>query len=147
MVKIFKHIRRLAKKLDLFSSIQLLRFQGDAETKTLTGGIISLAIFIYLSVTFFNMIIDTFHKVVITSITDTTQADTPSSLYISTQNNAEKFMLGVEVFQFNLNTGPRYFDVFLRNSFMKLAVVSNESIYYNLEPCTKSHWQYLPDID
>ena len=87
MVKIFKQIRRLAKKLDLFSSIQLLRFQGDAETKTLTGGIISLAIFIYLAITFFNMIVDTFHKVVITSISDTTQADTPSSLYMSTENN------------------------------------------------------------
>jgi hypothetical protein len=56
-------------------------------------------------------------------------------------------MLGVEVFQFNLNSGPRYFDVFLRNSFMKLAVVTNESIYYKLEPCTKDHWQYLPNID
>ena len=147
MVKILKHIRRLAKKLDLFSSIQLLRFQGDAETKTLTGGIISLAIFIYLAITFFNMIVDTFHKVVITSISDTTRADTPSSLYISTENNGEKFMLWVEVFQFNLNSGPRYFDVFLRNSFMKLAVVTNESIYYKLEPCTKDHWQYLPNID
>jgi hypothetical protein len=74
----------LTKKLDLFSSIQLLRFQGDAETKTLTGGLLSLAIFLYLGITFSNMIIDTFHKVVITSIADTTQADTPSDLFLST---------------------------------------------------------------
>ena len=83
MVQIFKVIRRLVKKLDLFSSIQLLRFKGDAETKTLTGGLISFLIFIYLSVTFTGMIIDTFHKVVITAIIDTTQADEPKPLYLS----------------------------------------------------------------
>ena len=30
---------------------------------------------------------------------------------------------------------------------MKLAVVLNESVLYKLEPCTKDHWQSLPDID
>lgn len=83
MFEIFKVIRRLVKKLDLFSSIQLLRFQGDAETKTLTGGLISLVIFIYLAVTFTGMIIDTFHKVIITSVADTTHADEPTPLYLS----------------------------------------------------------------
>jgi len=80
---IFKVIRKLVKKLDIFSSIQLLRFKGDAETKTLTGGLVSFVIFIYLGVTFATMIIDTFHKVIITSITDTTQADEPTSIYLS----------------------------------------------------------------
>ena len=56
-------------------------------------------------------------------------------------------MLGVEVFGFDLNTGPRYFDVLLRNSYMRLAVVTNESVYYRMEPCTKLHWQYLPNVD
>lgn len=75
MLVVFKVLRRLVKKLDLFSSIQLLRFKGDAETKTLTGGMISFVIYVYLAVTFSSMIIDTFHKVVITSVSDTTQAD------------------------------------------------------------------------
>ena len=83
MVQIFKVIRRLVKKLDLFSSIQLLRFKGDAETKTLTGGLISFVIFILMSVTFTSMIIETFHKVVITAISDTTHADEPAPLYLS----------------------------------------------------------------
>ncbi len=121
-------MRRLVKKLDLFSSIQLLRFKGDAETKTLTGGAISLIIFIYLSVTFTGMIIDTFKKVIITSISDTSQADEPSPLYLSSHNSTSQFMIGVEVFGFDLAKGPRYFDVVLRNSYMKLAVVTQDSI-------------------
>lgn len=132
MLVVFKVARRLIKKLDLFSSIQLLRFQGDAETKSLTGGLVSFIIFIYLSITFSSMIIDTFHKVVITSITDTTQADVPTSIYLSSANNASLFMLGVELFGFDLTTGPRYFDIILRNSYMHLAVVQNDSIYYTL---------------
>lgn len=75
MFAVFKVLRRLVKTLDLFSSMQLLRFKGDAETKTLTGGMISFVIYIYLAVTFSTMIIDTFNKIVINSVSDTTQAD------------------------------------------------------------------------
>lgn len=55
-------------------------------------------------------------------------------------------MLGVELYGFDLTTGPRYFDILLRNSYMKLAEVTDDSIYYNLVPCTKDHWQHLPNI-
>lgn len=74
---VFKVIKKLVNKLDLFSSIQLLRFDGDAETKTFTGGIVSLGIVLYIMSTFSSMILDTFNKIVITSSSDTTQDDTP----------------------------------------------------------------------
>ena len=55
--------------------MQFLRFKCDAETKTLTGGFISLSIVIFLATQFTTMILDTFGKVVITSVTDSTQAN------------------------------------------------------------------------
>jgi hypothetical protein len=72
---VFKVLKRLVNKLDLFSSIQLLRFDGDAETKTFTGGIFSLAIVIYIMSTFSSMILDTFNKIRISSTSATSQDD------------------------------------------------------------------------
>jgi hypothetical protein len=70
---VFKVLKRIIGKMDLFSSIQLLRFDGDAETKTFTGGIFSLAIIIYLLSTFSTIVFDTFNKLIITSTTDNKQ--------------------------------------------------------------------------
>ena len=72
---IFKILKEIINKLDLFSSIQLLRFEGNAETKTFTGGIVSLGLIIYLASTFSSMIIQTFNKILIQSTSDTTQAE------------------------------------------------------------------------
>lgn len=127
-----KVVKKTINKLDLFSSIQLLRFDGDAETKTFTGGIVSLTLVIYLISTFSSMILDTFDKILIQSTSDTTQADEPEPVYLLTTNNASHFMMGVEVWHFDLTTGPRYFDVQLRNSFMVNGMPGNDSIYYAL---------------
>ena len=66
--------KNLLKKCDLFASMQFLRFKSDAETKTLTGGLISIAVVGFLIGQFSTMIIDTFSKVLITSVSDSTQA-------------------------------------------------------------------------
>lgn len=92
---IFKVLKRLVNKLDLFSSIQLLRFDGDAETKTLTGGIFSLAIVLYIMSTFSSMILDTFNKIIITSTSSTDQDDEPAPIYLQTTNQASHFMMGL----------------------------------------------------
>lgn len=73
--------KELVKKFDLFSSSQFLRFKSDAETKTLTGGVVSLGIMLFLTITFATMIIDTFDKVLITAVADSTQADEPPSIF------------------------------------------------------------------
>lgn len=134
---ILKLLKRVVGKMDLFSSIQLLRFDGDAETKTLTGGVFSLAVVIYLISTFSSMVFDTFNKLIIASTSDTIQSNEPEPVYLLTTDNASHFMLGVEVWHFDLNTGPRYFDVELRNSFMTDGVPGEDSVVYTMEPCTK----------
>ena len=77
-------LKRIVGKMDLFSSIQLLRFDGDAETKTFTGGVFSLSIIIYLIATFSSMIFDTFNKLIITSTSDSKQDNEPDPIYLLT---------------------------------------------------------------
>lgn len=79
-----KILKRIVGKMDLFSSIQLLRFDGDAETKTFTGGVFSLSIIIYLIATFSSMVFDTFNKLIITSTSDSKQDNEPEPIYLLT---------------------------------------------------------------
>lgn len=104
--------------MDLFSSMQFFRFKQDAETKTLTGGVISFSIISFLVVTFSNMMIDTFNKVLIYSAVDSNQAQEPPPITYSTFNGGKKFMLGIELWSYDLNNGPRYFDVTVTNSIL-----------------------------
>lgn len=53
--------------------MQFLRFKSDAETKTLTGGFLSLAVVIFLFTQFTTMIFDTFSKTIIKSVRDSIQ--------------------------------------------------------------------------
>jgi hypothetical protein len=127
--------------------MQFLRFKSDAETKTLTGGFISLSIVIFLASQFTTMIIDTFGKVVITSVTDSTQAEEPPSLAFSTDHNGKRFMLGLELWGYDITTGPRYFDITAVNSVLILGLYSNETVDIPLEKCTIEHWSGIDNIE
>ena len=142
----FKTVKKLIIKVDLFSSIQLLRFEGEAQTKTFTGGVISFAIIVYMMTTLTSMISDTFNKLVITSNQDTTQAKQPTPLFLQTTDNASHFMLGVEILNLDLTEGPRYFDVVLKNSYRSGVDELNSTVYYTMQPCKKQHWQGIPNI-
>jgi hypothetical protein len=81
---VLKLLKRIIGKMDLFFSIQLLRFEGRAETKTFTGGIFSLAIIIYLIFTLSNMLLDTFNKLIVTSTTNNKKDNEPEPIYLVT---------------------------------------------------------------
>ncbi len=67
--------KTVLRKMDLFASMQFLRFKHDAETKTMTGGLISFGLMMVLVITFSSMILDTFNKVLINAVQDASQAD------------------------------------------------------------------------
>lgn len=121
-------IKETIYKADFFSSAQFFRFRGDADNKTLTGGLLSLSLIVALLVLFSNMVITTLDKIIITSSTSTTQMQDPPASILSTKNNGSTFMLGVEIWQFNLNSGPRYFDIKLRNRAFDKAVETNDTV-------------------
>jgi hypothetical protein len=74
------------------------------------GGVLSISIIILLLVTFYNKVIDTFDKVIINSSLSATSADDPTPYTVSTMPG-KSFMFGVEIWHFDLNANPRYFDV------------------------------------
>lgn len=114
----FSAIRGAISKLDLFSSAQFLRYKGDAESKTFTGGLISGAVIVFLIVVFAGMIIDTFNKVIIASVTISNYSQNPAPVYFSTHDNGTGigYMFSVELWGYDLNSGPRYFNIEMRNT-------------------------------
>jgi len=59
-MKIFSKAIELIKSSDQFHSSELLRYKGDSQYKTLTGGIISLITIIAIIIAFMSMIKSTF---------------------------------------------------------------------------------------
>ncbi len=78
---ILKGIKRLIYQTDMFCSSQLLRYNSETQYKTMTGGLLSLAIIIVIIVGFANMISDTLQRTSITSsLTINKQSDPPLAL-------------------------------------------------------------------
>ncbi len=89
-----KRIKNLIKSNDLFYSSEMLRYENELEYKSLTGGILSLALIVTILVGFANMIILTMQRESITSTREVMkQSDPPFiAVEVSPQN---KFMMGI----------------------------------------------------
>lgn len=109
-------LKEIIYKADLLDSGSLLRVKGEPEHKTLLGGILSISVMIVLVAAFYNKIIDTLDKVLITSSSSTTNSNDPLAYNITTIDKGN-FMVGVEVWHYNLNEGSRYFDIELTNDY------------------------------
>jgi hypothetical protein len=105
---------------------------------------ISLSVMLLLLVTFYNRIIGTFNKVIISSSASDSNAYDPSVLNLTTVGKGS-FMLGTEVFDHNLNVGSRYFDVVMTSYEQSFGVLT-DSFETPLEPCTPDHWAGYPEI-
>jgi len=112
--------------------MQFLRFKSDAETKTLTGGFLSLAVVVFLFTQFTTMIFDTFSKTIIKSVRNSIQEETPPTLVYSTEENGKSFMLGFSLKDHDLTTGLRYFDIQASNTVKRRSQTTNETILIQL---------------
>jgi hypothetical protein len=78
----------------------------------LIGGFVSLGLMITMIVLFSNRIIDTLNKTIISSYSFKSNAYDPPGLNITTIGNGP-FMLGLEIANLDLTSGPRYFNPIL----------------------------------
>jgi hypothetical protein len=62
MPSIFSAVSKILRKLDLYPSSKLLRYNGEPEYMTTTGGIISVAIITIFVILFFNMGVKTLRQ-------------------------------------------------------------------------------------
>jgi hypothetical protein len=67
MPSFFKTSSKFFRKVDLFPTTKLLRYNGETEYTTTTGGIISVAVIVIFVVLFANMGVKTVRKEIITS--------------------------------------------------------------------------------
>ena len=81
---------------------------------------------------------------VINSTNDASNADDPEMFLMNTYP-LSPFMFGVEIWHHDLNTGPRYFDMVLQNTYYGYGEPDPIlSIVVPLEMCTKDHWAGYP---
>ena len=90
----FVNLKNVIKRSDLFYSSEMLRYENQLEYKSLTGGILSLALIVTVIVGFANMIILTMQRENISSVKEVVkQSDPPfMSIEVSPEN---KFMMGI----------------------------------------------------
>ena len=87
-------LKNLIKSNDLFYSSEMLRYENELEYKSLTGGILSLALIVTVLIGFANMIILTMKRENISSTKEIIkQSDPPfMAVEVSPEN---KFMMGI----------------------------------------------------
>lgn len=141
-------IKQIVYQFDLFYSEQLFRCNANTQYKTLTGGLLSLALIIAISIGFTSMISDTLNRTSITSnLTTKKQLDPSLSIFKTGSDDIFMFSLIIQSFDksytANLSQIPRIFSftaglLTLNNG--KLAGMNKTK----LEQCTLQHWNMIP---
>lgn len=146
---VLKTLKSLIYKLDMFCSSELLRYNAESQYKTLTGGILSLAIVCVIAGGFFNMVLDTLDRVTITSSLITTKrSDPPLATLIP--NSENMLMMGFSIqsidlsYLVDLNHGPQYFSLQMKMIQINFGIPTVTVV--PLEPCTKEHWDMMPEF-
>ena len=118
MVSCLSNLTRALRLFDFFQSSKLLRYNGEAEYKSTTGGITSVTVVIIFVILFSSMALRTVKKEIITSSSFTKSESIPSELDMQMGPGGD-MMFGIYIRESNLSSVPRLFDVKL------------EQIYYN----------------
>lgn len=100
---------------------------------------------VVLLAAFANRIVDTLNKVLISSSVSAINANDPTPFNLTTNENSN-FMLGVEVFGHDLNTGSRLFDLELIRQNWEYGKGTESYNDIKLEPCTIKHWRGYPEV-
>lgn len=137
-------IKDLVRLSDFFYTSKLLRFEDEMQYRTLTGGLISLAIIITIIIGFANMILDTLGLNSITTATQIIKQQDPTPATLSTSPDSN-FMFAVEISGLNLSDTLRFFDLTFRADLQRRGVIYHTT-YLPLETCTRQHWDHFPEV-
>lgn len=110
---ILQNIRSFISKFDCFASTQFLRYKGEPQYSTATGGIISIIIIIIFIVLFINAAINVINKATVTATTNYSHQNDPELTTVTIGPNGN-FMFAVNIFGINLtDTTKTVFEVIL----------------------------------
>ena len=102
-------LHSLFQALDLFASSKFVRYKGESEFRTATGGAVSVSIIVIFGLLFSTMGLRTVRKEIITSVTESNFEPVPSNY--SFRVGTHGVMFAVSVPFVDLVAGPKYFDV------------------------------------
>jgi hypothetical protein len=138
-MKILKLISNFIQSSDFFCTTELLRYKSQPQYGSVFGGTVSIIMIVALVVMFYNKFIDCINEVGVSSSTTRIISTNPTPFTIST-NPEGNFMLGVEVWNHDLNAPFRYFDIVMTSVEFNTGVRNESSEELPLEPCTTAHW-------
>lgn len=102
MPAVLKFFNAFLKNIDLFPNSQFLRYNGEKEYTTATGGCISITVITIFIALFASMGLKTLErKIINTSISTEYEVDPQLSTIVASP--AGGFMFGISIFGFNLN--------------------------------------------
>jgi hypothetical protein len=132
----YRKSKEFVRAWDLFCTTDLLRYKENPEYRSLTGGVVSIAIFVTFAILFARTIFNTFEKQTIISKTTRSEETTPS--LFATQSTPFLFALGINGIDLN-DAATKYFNVRFsqRNNIKNGARLRT---YHDLVPCNRTVW-------
>lgn len=147
MTKILAKIKGLLKSRDLFTTSQLLRYKKEADYGTVTGGFVSIAVFIIFAAVFWNLAIQTANMELINSSMSIVSESDPSFVEITAGPKGD-FIFGVTIFGLNLNDPlVTYFDITLTQRFFGPVYSFINATQVPLVQCTTNHFTFNQEIE
>lgn len=103
--------KKIFRSFDLFSTSQFLRFEGEGEYKTASGGICSLMVIVVFMTLFMSTAIQTINMQIISWTSTSTLEFDPAETNITISPPDNPFMFAVKMLGVNLNDNVRFFDI------------------------------------
>lgn len=139
--------RNFLVKFDFFPATQFLRYKGETEYRTATGGTFTILITILFCILFFNALVDIIDKKNVSLQTDVQHHSVPAASSIKFGPEGG-FIFALSINGMNLSaTDLKYFDIKLQlNQFAPiLQLVNSQDI--PLTPCTYNHFNFNQELE
>ena len=141
MKSFFSAVGKAFRSVDLFPTSKLIRYNGDAEYTSTTGGIISVLVIAIFIVLFASMGIRTIRKEIIQTETEVSENSDPSELKIKL--GPEGGMIPTIFLNgFNLTHPPRAFNISLMEDYHSPGYLLQNSTPIPLVQCTEEHFSF-----
>ena len=96
------NVIEVIKELDIFSHGQFLRYRGEENYRTITGGIVSVILMVLFAGIFSTLVLSTFQKSLITTTFDMSYEVDPSYHKLETGSKSN-FMFAIGILNLDLS--------------------------------------------
>ena len=140
------YLLKALRQIDFFPAQQFLRYRGEPEYKTATGGFCSIVIIVIFFILFVNTGLNVINKTTVAVSSDLQHQADPSTSSIVT-SPAGQFMFAVNVIGIGVfDSNNTNFNVTLQQSFLSQLGAVGNSTNIPLVACTADHFNFNAEI-